>query len=117
MSSAPASHLRIRRATRSAFRRDTGFTLGELLVFGVVLVILVAGGRALYVGWSTSAVDFGVNGVVETRCVNGFKVLVGQSGSVQQLLDEKGGGIPCTPANAAAAAAAAARPAAAPIPR
>jgi hypothetical protein len=87
---------RHRRGSRASSRRCAGFSAPELLILIALVLILVIGGKAILDGWSTRGVGFGVNGVVETRCIEGRKVLVGQSGSVQQLLDDEGGGIPCS---------------------
>lgn len=42
-----------------------------------------------------SSFTIGLNGLTETRCINGMQFVVGQSGSVQQILGPNGGGIPC----------------------
>ena len=52
----------------------------------VVMVLTVLG---------ASNISYGINGVTETRCINGMKFVVGQSGSVQQILGPNGGGVPC----------------------
>lgn len=73
-----------------------GFTLIELigvlfviLIF-VILVVNVSNGFT-----NNNSISFGFNGMVETRCVDGFKVMIGQRGYVEQLKDEKGNGVKC----------------------
>lgn len=51
-------------------------------------------------GIATGVIDggnitMGINGMTETRCINGFKFIVGQNGSTQQVLNENGGGVSC----------------------
>ena len=41
-------------------------------------------------------VTYGLNGVVESHCMDGYRVVVGSRGHVTQLLDEQGHGIKCT---------------------
>lgn len=76
--------------------KRNGFTLIELMVvvvivgiIGMILLGVVTGSTA---GINTS---FGINGVTETRCINGYKFVIGQSGSAQQILNDNGGGVSC----------------------
>ena len=39
--------------------------------------------------------SYGFGGTTETRCHGGMKVVVGQRGYVQQLMDQNGHGVPC----------------------
>ena len=53
----------------------------------------------LFSATSTSnggTVTYGLNGVVESHCMDGYRVVVGARGHVTQLLDEQGHGIKCT---------------------
>lgn len=78
-----------------ARRRAGGYTLIELLLALALIAVIAAGAVTVLRDWGSDSISLGIHGVVETRCVSGLRVVVGQSGSVQQLLDEKGGGIPC----------------------
>lgn len=74
-----------------------GFTLIELMI---VLVFIFIG--AIFFGMfygavsnNSSTISWGATGIVETRCVDGVKVLIGPKGWAQQLLDEHGKAIKC----------------------
>ena len=42
-----------------------------------------------------SNVTWGVNGMTESRCIEGYKFIVGQDGQARQILDEFGKGVRC----------------------
>lgn len=73
-------------------KRAKGFTLVELImVLAVVaMLILVAVG-----GVNNTELSYGVNGLSETRCIAGYKHVVGEQGQARQILDENGRGIKC----------------------
>jgi prepilin-type N-terminal cleavage/methylation domain-containing protein len=74
--------------------KQKGFTLIEMMIVVVIIgifVLLVAGVNSD----RSNSYSYGVNGLTETRCINGMQFVVGQSGSVQQILGPNGGGIPC----------------------
>ena len=73
-----------------------GFTLIELLICMVFVIVLVFVVRGALSGGSTISASWGLNGRIETRCINGFVHSVGQRGYTQQTLDEKGHGIKCS---------------------
>lgn len=74
-----------------------GFTLIEILIVLAIIGILTT--IVLGIGTSASrdgsSVSFGITGVVETRCIDGYKFIVGQDGSVRQVMNEFGHGAPC----------------------
>lgn len=74
--------------------KQAGFTLIELIIVVVIVLIIATIGSNLYYGNGTS-ITYGANGMTETRCINGYLFVVGQSGSVQQVIGEGGGGISC----------------------
>lgn len=63
--------------------------------FILLAIIMIIGSLFFTVGSNKDSYSFGVNGLTETRCQNGYLVIVGGSGSVQQVLNENGGGIKC----------------------
>jgi len=65
----------------------------ELLIVLFILGILGSIGYQWLKG--DQQVSWGVNGRVETRCINGFVHSVGQRGYTQQTIDENGRGIKC----------------------
>lgn len=72
----------------------TMFLVGVMFL-GFMFICIV---QALYGttdGTSQSEFSFGVNGFVETRCIGGVKVVVGQNSFVTQVLDENGKGVKC----------------------
>jgi len=40
-------------------------------------------------------VSFGINGISETRCLNGYLFIVSEGGQARQVLDEFGKGAKC----------------------
>ena len=44
---------------------------------------------------SSSSLSWGINGVMEMRCVNGMQFTVDQSGNARQVIDEFGKGLRC----------------------
>ncbi len=80
--------------------KQRGFTLIEMMIV-VVMLGIVATLIMGVVGGATgnSNLSFGVNGMLESRCVEGYKFIVTQEGS-RQILDEFGKGVRCENPNA-----------------
>lgn len=73
-----------------------GFTLIELLMALAIVAIMAAiflNGGAAMSGQST--VSFGINGITEARCIDGYKFVIGEGGQARQVLDEFGKGVRC----------------------
>ncbi len=73
-----------------------GFTLIELmiaLVIGMIVISIIAGAVGGMSG--NSNISYGINGMTESRCIEGYKFIVGQDGSARQILDEFGKGARC----------------------
>lgn len=76
--------------------KQRGFTLIEMMV--VVIFILTLGMMIIgVVNGSTqgNTVSWGVNGMTEMRCIDGYKFIVGEQGHVRQVMDEFGKGVKC----------------------
>ena len=71
-----------------------GFTVIELIiaVFGIAIISLIV---FLSVSSGSNNVSFGINGITETRCIGGFKFVIGDRGRAEQILDSNGKGISC----------------------
>ena len=76
--------------------KQHGFTLVEVMitvVFVITLGMIVAG--AVNGANSNNTVSWGVNGVTEMRCIDGYKFIIGQEGHTRQVMDEFGKGVKC----------------------
>lgn len=74
-----------------------GFTLIELMI--VIAMIGIVGAIAMPVllgsTGQTNSVSWGVNGMTESRCIEGYKFIIGEHGHPRQILDELGKGVKC----------------------
>jgi len=81
--------------------KQRGFTLIELMIaviFILCIVMMVAGVSSGLNG--SSNISWGVNGMTESRCIEGYKFIVSQDGNARQILDEFGKGARCENPNA-----------------
>jgi prepilin-type N-terminal cleavage/methylation domain-containing protein len=75
--------------------KQRGVTLIELMI--VIAMVLIVGAIAAtgFAGISSSSnLSVGVNGVMETRCIEGYKFIITQD-NTRQILDEFGKGVKC----------------------
>ena len=74
-----------------------GFTLIELLIAFTIIGIIILGAIPVLMGSSnpTNNISWGVNGMTESRCIEGYKFVVGERGQARQILDEFGKGVKC----------------------
>lgn len=75
--------------------KQRGFTLIELMV--VIAMVLIVGAMLAtgFAGMSNAGnVSVSINGVIETRCIEGYKFIITQD-STRQILDEFGKGVRC----------------------
>ena len=73
---------------------NRGFTLIEMLIGVAIIMVLISVGMGV-IGGTNGNVSFGVNGMTESRCIDGYKFIVDQNGSARQILDEYGKGAKC----------------------
>jgi prepilin-type N-terminal cleavage/methylation domain-containing protein len=73
-----------------------GFTLIEFMIAIVMIGILGITIASITMGVAVgSSVSWGINGVTEMRCIEGYKFIVGQEGQARQVMDEFGKGVKC----------------------
>ncbi len=77
--------------------KQRGFTLIELMI--VIVILMTVGMVALGVVNGTTpgnSLSFGVNGMTEMRCIDGYKFVIGEHGQARQVMDEFGKGVKCS---------------------
>ena len=73
-----------------------GFTLIEAVVIVCIVMILAAVAASAFRGKiSANGITYGVNGVTESRCIEGYKFVIGSDGNARQILNELGKGVRC----------------------
>lgn len=74
----------------------SGFTIVELITVLAIVVILVSVVMdATGSGSGSNSISWGMNGMTETRCIGGYRFVVGEQGQARQIMDEAGRGIRC----------------------
>ena len=80
--------------------KQRGFTLIEMMI--VVVVLMILGTVVLNIAGmvhGNSSVSFGINGMTEVRCIDGYKFVIGDKGQARQIIDEFGKGAKCETAS------------------
>jgi competence protein ComGC len=76
--------------------KQRGLTLIEVMVLIVIAATaILIGVRAISVQMGPQAYSYGANGLIEVRCMDNMKFIVGENGHVTQMLDNEGHGIKC----------------------
>lgn len=77
--------------------KQRGITLIEVLVLISIAGIIIAIALPLLIGvpLSNGNISYGVNGMTESRCIEGYKFVVGEDHNPRQILDEFGKGVRC----------------------
>jgi len=75
--------------------KQKGFTLIEVMVV-IAMIMIISVGIMNAVGAlnGNSNISVGINGVTESRCIEGYKFIISQD-STRQILDEFGKGVRC----------------------
>ena len=79
--------------------KQRGFTLIELMVSIAILSTVIIMAVGIFNGGSDN-ISLGINGLMESRCVEGYRFVVDQDGRARQILDELGKGVRCENPNA-----------------
>jgi hypothetical protein len=69
----------------------------------VIVIVMILGSiimGAVSSSSGNSTVSWGINGMTESRCIEGYKFVIGEQGQPRQILDEFGKGVRCENPNA-----------------
>jgi hypothetical protein len=80
--------------------KQRGISLIEVMIgIAFAMIIIAVGLTAFGTATGNGKVSVGINGVLETRCIEGYKFIISQD-STRQILDEFGKGVRCENPNA-----------------
>jgi hypothetical protein len=75
--------------------KQSGVTLIELIVGAVFVAVLFLIAAPIIFSGPTNNVSWGVNGMTESRCIEGYRFVIGERGQPRQIIDEFGKGVRC----------------------
>jgi competence protein ComGC len=77
--------------------KQRGMTLIEIMVLIVIatIIILIGVGFLNQSNMGLQSYSYGANGLIEVRCMDNLKFIVGENGHVTQMLDNQGHGVKC----------------------
>ena len=76
--------------------KQRGFTLIEMMIAIVIVLIVILMAVNVVNGTGTgNSISYGYTGMTESRCIDGYKFIVGQDGGARQIMDELGKGVKC----------------------
>jgi len=78
-------------------KTNRGFTLIELVIVLVMVAVISTMCFNFYIGAQSgfSGVSVGINGMTESRCIDGYKFTIDQRGFTRQIMDSVGHGVQC----------------------
>lgn len=77
-----------------------GFTMVEVFITVTIVGVLIGFGVMVFSVGKTmldgnANVSLGINGLTESRCIEGYKFILDQDGRSRQILNEFGKGVAC----------------------
>jgi hypothetical protein len=61
----------------------------------VAIVVVMYRFYLVTINAHSGAMTIGINGITETRCIGGYKFVIGSDGQARQIMDQFGKGVPC----------------------